>query len=144
MEKIVHNGIPITIDISEKAKSLTSIHIIGPRKEWRFAILDGGRWRKMRASGYIENTKPNQTSIAGETTALAEVGMEQLAAFAQKKKKKIRYEFKTTSPAMLRWYLAKGKQALGTKEIENYPTYILAKRIFSRRLRGNWKHIFPF
>lgn len=114
MERIVRNGISITIEISHPLYAVGVITLTGPHKQWRFTIDS----EKHDASGRLENLNPRMRHVGmtGETTALAEVGMEQLGKYAKQTETTFWYEFRTENRRLKEWYRKNGRQVLGVQE----------------------------
>lgn len=111
MERVVHNGIPITVEVHEDDYTSAEVLLTGPNKEWRFTII----YKSSDVSGYVKNLDARRRPVGstGETTALAEVGMAELAKYARKIGSPLWYEFDTKNPRLIEWYKRFGRQALG-------------------------------
>ncbi|HEX7042780.1 MAG TPA: hypothetical protein VF189_06015 [Patescibacteria group bacterium] len=130
MEKIVHNGIPITIDIPEETFETIAIVVTSPHKTWRFDV----DLKHSNAIGELDNLDPKwqHSTPTGETTALAEVGMEQLQNYARRTGANFLYTFRTVDKNMREWYLrGNGRRALGINAGEVVgPVYVEGMRVF--------------
>lgn len=112
MERIVHKGIPITVEVNKENYTSADILLTSPNKQWRFTII----YKSCEVSGRVVNLDPRRRNIGptGETTALAEVGMEQIANYAREIGSPLWYEFDTKDPRLITWYTRYGgREALG-------------------------------
>lgn len=119
MEKVtytvVHRGIPISVEktLTPGKPTEAEITLHGPRKMWNFEIFT---FAEKQSQGNMLTKRHSAPKIPGETTALAEVGMRELALYAHDANTSFRYVFKTEDTNLRKWFtkrFRRGKRALG-------------------------------